>query len=129
MNFKLSNTSQLRLVGVDARIVKTIQLALTISAIDFGIPQHGGLRDAGTQRELFKKKVSKCDGIESKSSHQSGLAFDVYAYVDGAASWDRYHLTQVAAAILQSASLLGYELEWGGLWKNYVDMPHFQLKG
>ena len=127
--FKLSNRSQERLKGVDPRIINIVELALTISIIDFGIPEHGGFRDAGAQRLLFQKGVSKCDGIEKKSSHQSGMAFDVFAYVDGKASWDRYHLTQVAAAILQAASLLGYGLEWGGLWKNYTDMPHFQLKG
>ena len=125
--YKLSDRSKERLSGVDTRIIKIIDLALTISNIDFGIPEHGGKRDTGTQRELFKRGVSKCDGIENKSAHQSGLAFDVYAYIDGKASWDRYHLTQVVAAILQASSLLGYELEWGGLFQNFVDMPHFQL--
>lgn len=129
MEFKLGNRSKERLKGVDKRIIRIVKLALAITIIDFGIPQYGGLRTTGQQRELFKKKVSKCDGITNESAHQSGLAFDVFAYVDGSASWDRYHLTQVAAAILQAAGMLGYELEWGGLWKNYVDMPHFQLKG
>ena len=127
--FKLGNRSKERLQGVDKRIIEIIKLALTISVIDFGIPEHGGIRDAATQRSLFKRGVSKCDGIKSKSSHQSGLAFDMFAYVDGRASWDRYHLTQVAAAILQAASMLGYQLEWGGLFKGFTDFPHFQLKG
>ena len=127
--YKLSDTSKGRLTGVDPRIIKIIDLALTISIIDFGIPAHGGLRTAGDQRVLFSKKVSKCDGIKIKSAHQSGLAFDVYAYIDGSASWDRYHLTQVAAGILQAAALLGYPLTWGGNWKSYVDMPHFELEG
>jgi len=126
--FKLSNRSKENLEGVDKRIIEIVELALTISVIDFGIPKYGGLRTAGDQRTMFKKGASKCDGIEKKSAHQSGLAFDIFAYVDGSASWDRYHMTQLAAAILQSAALLGYGLEWGGLWRNYVDMPHFQLK-
>lgn len=127
--YKLSNRSKERLEGVDTRVIAIIDLALTISNIDFGIPANGGLRDAATQRNLFKSGVSKCDGIDKKSSHQSGLAFDVYAYVDGNANWDRYNLTQVAAAILQAAGALGFELEWGGLWKGFTDMPHFELKG
>ena len=126
--FKLGNKSKERLKGVDPRIIEIIELALTISVIDFGIPQYGGLRTLPTQKLLFDKKVSPCDGINNKSMHQSGLAFDVFAYVDGAASWDRYQLTQVAAAILQAASMLGYALSWGGLWRN-TDMPHFQLEG
>ena len=114
--FKLGTRSEERLKGVDPRIMKIIQLALTISVIDFSIPKHGGFRDA-----------SKCDGIKVKSKHQSGLAFDMCAYVDGKASWDRGHLTQVAAAILQAAGMLGYELHWGGHFRSFVDMPHFEL--
>ena len=128
MTYKLSARSYERLKGVDNRIFNIIELALTISAIDFGIPESGGLRGAREQRKLFDKRLSKCDGTEIKSEHQSGLAFDVYAYVDGKASWDRYHLTQVAAAILQAASLLGYPLAWGGLWASWQDFPHFQLE-
>lgn len=126
--FKLGTRSKERLQGVDPRLIEIIKLALTISAIDFSIPKYGGYRDAATQRQLFQKKVSKCDGIELKSKHQSGLAFDMCAYVDGQASWDRYHLTQAAAAILQAAGMLGYELHWGGLFKSWKDFPHFELK-
>jgi peptidoglycan L-alanyl-D-glutamate endopeptidase CwlK len=128
MEFKLSARSYERLKGVDNRIFSIIELALTITAIDFGIPKYGGLRTAVDQRNLFKAGSTKCDGIEIKSEHQSGFAFDIYAYVDGKASWDRSHLTQVAAAILQAAALLGYPLAWGGLWKSWQDMPHFQLE-
>ena len=84
MTFKLSERSQERLKGVDNRIFNIVELALTISHIDFGIPKYGGLRTAADQRNLFTSGngVTKCDGIEIKSEHQSGLAFDIYAYVD-----------------------------------------------
>lgn len=126
--YKLSSKSKERLEGVDERLIKVIDLALTITNIDFGIPGDGGLRTAERQKELFDKKVSKCDGYINKSYHQTGKAFDVYAYVNGRASWDRNHLTQVAAAILQAAGMLGYVVEWGGLWKGFTDMPHFEIK-
>ena len=76
----------------------------------------------------FHAGLSKCDGYEKISSHQTGEALDVYAYVDGNASWEEHHLAMVATAMLQSASQLGVGLEWGGLWKSFIDMPHFQLK-
>jgi len=126
--YKLSRRSMLRLQGVDERLVKVIDLALSISNIDFGIPADGGLRTAERQKELFDKKLSKCDGYAKESYHQTGKAFDVYAYVDGKASWNRHHLTQVAAAILQASAMLGHNVEWGGLWKGFTDMPHFQIK-
>ncbi len=126
--YKLSKKSKERLQGVDPRLISIINEALKISVIDFGIPSDGGLRTAERQKELFDKKVSKCDGYINKSYHQTGKAFDVYAYVDGKASWDRYHLTQVAAAMLQAAGMLGYSLKWGGLWKSFKDMPHFEIR-
>ena len=126
-NFKLSSTSKRRIVGVDPRINKIIAMALEISNVDFGIPEHGGIRTAEQQSELFARKLSKCDGWAKMSAHQSGKAFDVYAYVDGKASWDSHHLTQVAVAVLQASCMLNYKLEWGGLWTTFLDMPHFQL--
>lgn len=128
MMFKLSAKSKERLEGVDPRIIEIVDLALTITHIDFGIPGNGGIRTAERQLELYEKGVSKCDGYNNKSYHQTGRAFDVYAYVDGKASWNRGHLTSVAAAILQAASELGYKLEWGGHWRTWQDYPHFQLK-
>ena len=125
--FKLSKASESRLIGVDARFVRVAKRALEISKVDFGIPPDGGLRTAERQNELFKKKASKADGYENKSYHQSGKALDVYAYVDGKASWKAEHLAMVACAMLQAANELGVKLEWGGLWQNFVDMPHFQI--
>ena len=125
--FKLSTTSKMRLEGVNPRLVAVINLALTISLIDFGIPADGGLRTAERQNELFKSGASKLDGYNKKSRHQSGNAFDVFAYVDGKASWDELHLTHIATAILSAASQLGVPLKWGGHWRNFKDMPHFEL--
>lgn len=125
--FQFSKTSLQRMDGVDERLIKIAHVALQISVIDFGIPQDGGVRTAERQRELFDAKKSKADGTTRLSRHQSGKALDVYAYVDGKASWETEHLAMVAAAMLQAASQLGYSLEWGGLWHSFKDLPHFQL--
>lgn len=125
--FRLSNTSKQRLTGVDSQLIAVIDSALTISLIDFGIPADGGLRTAERQNELFEAGASKLDGYSKKSRHQSGNAFDVFAYVDGKASWDELHLTHIATAILSAASQLGVPLRWGGHWRNFKDMPHFEL--
>tara|TARA_R110000796_G_scaffold64465_1_gene149385 strand:+ start:3839 stop:4225 length:387 start_codon:yes stop_codon:yes gene_type:complete len=124
--FFLGETSRKNLYGVDAELYKVVELALTISKIDFGIPSDGGLRTAERQNELYKLKVTKLDGYNKKSYHQTGKAFDVFAYVDGKASWNTKHLTHIATAILAAASQIGVVLEWGGHWMNFVDMPHFQ---
>lgn len=126
--FYLSDRSKERRAGVDPRLIEICDLALTISLIDFGIPAYGGKREALEQHKLYLEGKSKCDGYELISNHQLGKALDFYAYVDGAASWDHYHLTQVAAAFLQAASILGYRIKWGGHFKpDGWDKPHIEL--
>lgn len=125
--FRFSKRSIQRMQGVDERLVAVAHRALEISKVDFGIPSDGGLRTAEEQKALHDDGKSQLDGYTRKSYHQSGKALDVYAYVDGAASWDTEDLALVACAMLQAASELGVKLEWGGLWSSFVDMPHFQI--
>ena len=127
--FQFSANSLNNRSGVDPRLIEISDRAIQLSIIDFGVPQFGGLRTASDQAKLFTERKSKCDGSVNLSYHQSGKAMDVYAYVDGKASWDEGHLALVAAAMLQAAGELGYKLEWGGLWSGFRDMPHFQLGG
>ena len=123
--FRFSSRSLERRKGVDLRLIEISDLALEKSVIDFGIPEYGGLRTEQDQRSLFTAGSSKCDGIINISYHQTGKALDVYAYVDGSHSYTRENMAMVACAMLESASVLGYKLRWGGLWP--WDMPHFEL--
>jgi peptidoglycan L-alanyl-D-glutamate endopeptidase CwlK len=126
--FQLGKNSIKNINGIDSRLVDIVELAITLTNIDFGIPSSGGLRTTQDQAALFTSGKSKCDGRTNKSYHQSGKAVDVYAYVDGSASWDHLHLTHIAAAMLQAAAELGYDLKWGGLWNSWQDLPHFEIK-
>jgi len=125
--FKLSNSSKQRREGIDPRLIEISDLAIQISVVDFGHPADSGKRTAERQNELFVAGKSKCDGYKKLSRHQSGKALDFYAFVNGKASWDTEHLAMVAAAFLQAASILGYKLKWGGLWKSFKDYPHVEL--
>lgn len=127
MTFKFSRNSIERMNGVDKNLRNVAYRALQISKVDFGIPAYGGRRTAEEQKQLFDDGKSQLDGTNKKSYHQTGKALDVYAYVDGKASWEKEHLAMVAAAMLQAASEMGVKLEWGGLWTSFVDMPHFQI--
>ena len=128
MAFQLGKNSMKNMEGIDDRLIDIAELAITLSPVDFGIPSSGGFRSTQDQAELYTSGKSKCDGTAKKSYHQTGKALDVFAYVDGKASWDTLHLTTIATAMLQSASQLGIELQWGGLWRSWKDMPHFQIK-
>ena len=130
MTFHLGETSRKRLVGIDNRWFLIIDLALTITHIDFSIVRDGGLRTTERQQALFAdpKVKTKCDGVTLRSKHQDGLALDFCAYVDGKASWNHLHLTHIAAALLQAASILGYKVKWGGFFGSTGwDKPHLEL--
>lgn len=126
MTYKLSKNSIKNMTGVDMRLCQIARLAIEITTVDFGIPSTGGVRSDKQQNELYLDGKSKCDGYNKKSKHQEGKALDVFAYVDGKASWDEMDLTMVAVAFFQAANMLGYKIEWGGLWE-FKDMPHFQI--
>ena len=134
--FNLSNTSNKRMNGVDIRLIEIANLAIQITAVDFGIPEDGGLRTANRQAFLYATNKSKADGYNDISNHQTGHALDFYAYINGKASWEHEHLAMVAAAFLQAASILGYAVNWGGLWEDHKitngipygwDMAHIEL--
>mgnify|MGYP006113650177 CR=1 FL=1 len=121
MTYALSSKSLKRLEGVDDDIVEAIKESVAICPIDFGIPKYGGLRTAEVQKVLYSKGASRCDGVIKLSEHQTGHAFDVYAYVDGAASWEIKYLGVIAATLIQVFAKRGIPLEWGGLFKPYAD--------
>lgn len=125
--YGFSTKSKQRMEDVHPDLIKVANRAIEISKIDFGIPQYGGVRTALQQRSLYDDGKSQLDGVKKKSYHQTGRALDVFAYVDGKASWDKYHLTQIAVAFFRAAMELGIQIEWGGNWTSFVDMPHFQL--
>lgn len=127
--YQLSQRSKRHLDGVHPELVDVVKMAIQLTKVDFGIPASGGYRTAEQQNALFQAGKSQLDGYDKKSKHQSGLAVDVFAYVDGKASYDVGDLAQVAAAMLEAGHRLGVELRWGGLWKGFVDGAHFELVG
>jgi len=143
-DFKLSKRSKAnrdeKNGGVDSRLSEISDLAITICPIDFGHGGDSGKRSAERQHELYLDEKSNADGYDKKGRHQSGDALDFYAFVDGKASWEHHHLAMVAAAFLQAASILGYQLSWGGFWQSKTpklingipygwDCPHVEIIG
>ena len=132
--FKLSKISRARINCIEPILIDIIEESIQRCPIDFGIPRDGGLRTADRQGVLFAQGrttpgaiITYTDGVRKSSYHQSGKAFDIYAYVDGKASWDVNHLTVIATHIKAVAWYeFGVELTWGGSWR-FKDMPHFQI--
>ena len=127
--YKLSKRSLGRLEGINPILIDIVKEAIKNSPYDFGIPNYGGLRTAEDQHILFERGVSKCDGYKNKSYHQSGNAFDIYAYVDGMASWNRIQLKLIARHIQSVAkNKFNVDLKWGGDFRSFKDMPHFEIR-
>src|SRR5690606_31432283 len=62
------------------------------------------------------------------SRHLTGHAADLMAMVDGKADFNnREPYTPIAEAVKMAAAELGVPIEWGGDWKNFVDVFHFAL--
>lgn len=135
MNYKLSTASRGRLNGVNPVLIAIIEAAIVDSPYDFGIPPDGGLRTTERQQELYAlgrtnagNIVTQTDGIKKKSVHQSGNAFDIYAFVNGKATWEAKYYAPIARHIQKVAlEQFNVKLVWGGDFKSFVDRPHFQL--
>jgi LysM repeat protein len=88
-----------------------------------------GLRTVQEQDDLYAQGRSKPGKIVTnakggQSWHNFGLAFDIVVLDSvGKAEWDTAHPGWKEAAKIGKS--LG--LEWGGDWKSFKDLPHFQL--
>ena len=68
--------------------------------------------------------VTKAKG--GQSYHNFGLAFDIVVLdAIGKADWDTSHPGWAQAGALGKSA----GLEWGGDWKGFKDLPHFQYTG
>jgi peptidoglycan L-alanyl-D-glutamate endopeptidase CwlK len=133
--YYLSMTSLARLNDVDPVLIKIFKEAIKQSPYDFGIAS--GYRSTEEQQKLYsygryepylhKKIVTYADGVNKKSYHQTGKAVDIYAYIDGKASWDAKYYEPIARHIQNVAQEFGVDLEWGGDWTRFKDLPHFQI--
>lgn len=132
MTYSLSAKSRERIKDINPVLKNIIEEGIKNSPYDFGIPKDGGFRTKERQAELYaqgRTKPGKKVTWTLKSYHMTGNAFDIYAYVDGKASWDLKYLEPIARH-LQKIALENYniQLDWGqDLWGK--DGAHFQIDG
>ncbi len=79
------------------------------------------------QNDLYAKGRTKpgpkvTNAKAGESLHNYGIAFDICPLVKGKPAWKAANLFRLAGKI--GASL---GLEWGGSWKSFPDLPHFQF--
>jgi len=85
-----------------------------------------GHRGRVDQDRAYNEGNSKLPWPGSKHNQIPSRAFDVIPYPDGfSASDQEFYL--LATHILRAAAELGVRLNWGGHWKNFKDLAHFEL--
>ena len=135
--YKLSKRSSKRLEGVLPVLLEIFTKGIKDSPYDYGIPETGGLRTEQMQKDMYAigrttQKHRKPVTWTLNSNHMAkgdgfGYAVDIYAYVNGKASWNMKYLRPIANHLKKYAYDNYYvELEWGfDLWGK--DGAHFQL--
>ena len=93
------------------------------------IPEHAGVRSTDEQNELFLSGLSKQDGINDLSYHQSGFALDIapvagYEAIDHFFYWAKLMYNEWQIMISEGVD---GQIEWGGLFRpNGWDKAHWQ---
>ena len=128
--YKFSKRSLDNLYNVDDRLVKICNEL--IKRIDFTVIE--GHRSLERQMELYKQGASQIDGVTKKGKHNylPSLAIDIIPYKKGHNPFDgskesEEMFNSLAKEFKKVATELGYKITWGGDWKSFKDLPHFQL--
>ena len=149
MAFKLSTTSQGKLIGGDSELKEVVCLAITYTKIDFGVIE--GIRTVAQQKALVESGASQT--MDSK--HLKGQAVDLMAYVDGRGCWELSVYDEIADAMKRAAIEIDVAVRWGAAWtitdirewngtmeqamnsyidtrrsqdrRPFIDAPHFEL--
>lgn len=135
--FKFSRNSEKKLQYLHPNLQIFFRELIKISPYDFSITQ--GVRTAEEQNKLYQqgrtvpgKIVTNCDGYKLKSNHQTksdglGHAGDIAILINGKVTWEEKYYKEIAN--IGRELMKKYNIEWGGDWRNFKDLPHFEYKG
>jgi len=142
MSFNFGKNSKGKIDTCHADMQLILNTAISISDVDFGVSE--GNRSIEKQKKYFDQGKSKIDGITKKGKHNylPSLAADIYAFVEGKASYHKETLSYLAglihavAEILLKQGKITHRLRWGGNWdmdgtilidQSFDDSPHLEL--
>ena len=86
-----------------------------------------GHRGREDQDKAFRSGNSNLKYPNSKHNSNPSRAVDIVPYPNGFRNQDgTFYL--MATHVLRAACVLGVDLRWGGHWRSFKDLAHFELK-
>ena len=101
--------------------------ALRTSSEQFNLYKVGRVFIGQQWARTGKPILTKCDGYDILSTHQSGMAIDYAAWVDGKSNFDDGNMALIATVFYEAAFELGIEIEWGGNYGSISDGCHIEI--
>jgi len=122
-HFTFSKRSETQLRSLHPDLVRVARLALRKTRVDFTIIS--ARRTIDEQRRLVAMGKSRT----LRSRHLNGEALDFVPLdpTTGKGRFDRGLAIEVAAAFMDAGQELGTPVRWGGMWKNFEDIPHIEM--
>ena len=141
MQFKLGKNTTKNLESIlksgreeSVTLVFAVKDFIKYTPIDFCVLPSGGFRTAEQQHGYFLAGNSKCDGYQTLSEHQKGLAVDLVPWINNAPSWDQKACFYLAGAFMSHCKRRGWNITSGADWdrdgniKDGWDPCHMQIK-
>lgn len=124
--FKLSNRSLSNLAGVHPSLIAVVKRAIEITPLDFGVSE--GLRTLERQKQLVDEgKSTTLNSMHLPQVDGNSHAVDLFVLVDGKVSWQHKDFRKVIQAMMTASIELNVQIKAGGLWRDFLDSPHFEL--
>ena len=123
--YKYSETSKLKLYTARDELVELFEEALSLGIMDITIVY--GHRSAIQQNDLYEQGKSQLQYPDSYHNAYPSNAIDAVPYPEG---WKDINKLHKLNGIIQTlASQKGYHVTWGGDWKSFPDLAHWQYEG
>lgn len=124
--FILGDRSTKNLKGVHPKLVEVVKRALELSPVDFTVIE--GVRSHERQKELFAQGFTKTLNSKHFINSKTGFGHAV-DIVPLPVDWNNPKpFILVAEAMKKAADELGVKITWGGSWRTFKDLPHYQLE-
>lgn len=122
----MDKRSEASLKGVHPDLVTVMRHAAVITRQPFVIIH--GLRTVAEEAALVAKGASTTmHSRHLPNKHAMACAVDVAATTNGHIDWTAKLYALIAVAVHDAADVLHIPVEWGGDWRSFKDLGHFQL--